>query len=39
VNCVNDIDEFKRMAPLTNVLYEGVLNLEKYNRYMLIGYR
>ena len=39
VNCVNDIDEFKQMAPLTNVLYEGVLNLEKYNRYMLIGYR
>jgi hypothetical protein len=39
INCVNDIDEFKKMAPLDNILYEGVLNLEKYNRFMLIGYR
>ena len=39
VNCVNNIDEFKKMAPLDNILYEGALNLEKYNRYMLIGYR
>jgi len=39
INCVNDIDEFKKMAPLDNILYEGELNLEKYNRYMLIGYR
>ena len=39
INCVNDIDEFKKIAPLDNILYEGVLNLEKYNRFMLIGYR
>ena len=39
INCVNSIDEFKKMAPLDNILYEGALNLEKYNRYMLIGYR
>jgi len=39
INCVNNMDEFKKTAPLDNVLYEGVLNLEKYNRYMLIGYR
>jgi hypothetical protein len=39
INCVNDIDEFKKMAPFDNILYEGVLNLEKYNRFMLIGYR
>ena len=39
VNCVNNIEEFKKVAPLDNILYEGVLNLEKYNRFMLIGYR
>jgi hypothetical protein len=39
INCVTDINEFKKMAPLDNILYEGTLNLEKYNRFMLIGYR
>jgi len=38
VNCVNDIDEFKQQAPLSNIIYEGELELEKYTRYMLIGY-
>jgi hypothetical protein len=27
------------MAPMSNILFEGTLNLEFYNRYMLIGYR
>jgi hypothetical protein len=39
VNCVNDIDEFKQQAPLSNIIYEGELELEKYTRYMIIGYK
>jgi len=38
VNCVKDINEFKQQAPLSNIIYEGELELEKYTRYMLIGY-
>ena len=37
VNCITSIDEFKKMCPMRDVKYEGVLNLDKYNRYMLIG--
>jgi len=39
VNCVNDINEFKRMSPMNTVLYSGELQLPKYYRFMLIGYR
>ena len=38
VNCVNSLDEFKIQASLSNIIYEGELELEKYTRYMLIGY-
>ena len=38
VNCVKDINQFKQQAPLSNIIYEGELELEKYTRYMLIGY-
>ncbi|MBF83636.1 MAG: hypothetical protein CL489_04085 [Acidobacteria bacterium] len=38
VNCVNSLDEFKQQAPLSNIIYEGKLELEKYTRYMIIGY-
>tara|TARA_B100000949_G_scaffold233244_1_gene249228 strand:+ start:771 stop:1460 length:690 start_codon:yes stop_codon:yes gene_type:complete len=38
VNCVKDINQFKQQAPLNNIIYEGSLELEKYTRYMLIGY-
>ena len=38
VNCVKDINQFKQQAPLSNIIYEGELELEKYIRYMLIGY-
>ena len=38
VNCVNSLDEFKQQAPLNNIIYEGSLELEKYTRYMIIGY-
>jgi len=37
VNCVNSLDEFKQRAPLSNIIYKGELELEKYTRYMLIG--
>ena len=39
VNCVKDITEFKQQAPLSNIIYEGELELEKYTRFMLIGYK
>ena len=39
VNCVKDINEFKQQAPLSNIIYEGELELEKYTRYMIIGYK
>ena len=39
VNCVVDQDEFDKMAPMSNVLYTGELELEKYTRFMRIGYK
>ena len=37
INCVNDVNHFKLIAPMTNYLYTGDLPLGKYTRYMLIG--
>ena len=37
-NCVDSLDKFKQQAPLSNFIYEGELELEKYTRYMIIGY-
>lgn len=39
VNCVNSCGEFADIAPMTTLLYEGQLPLEKYTRYMRIGYK
>tara|TARA_B100000900_G_C20597966_1_gene724214 strand:- start:912 stop:3644 length:2733 start_codon:yes stop_codon:yes gene_type:complete len=39
VNCVHNLDEFADMSPMNNLLYEGKLELEKYTRYMRIGYK
>jgi len=39
VNCVTDIEEFKTQAPMSEVLYSGELELPKYKRVMLIGYK
>jgi len=39
VNCVSNIQEFAEMTPMSNVLYEGELPLDKYTRYMRIGYK
>ena len=37
INCVNDVEHFKSIAPMTTYLYGGELILGKYTRYMLIG--
>lgn len=39
VNCVADVDEFIDTAPMTTVLYSGELELPKYTRFMIIGYK
>ena len=39
VNCVKDIKEFGNMARMTGPLYAGELDLPKYKRFMLIGYK
>jgi hypothetical protein len=39
VNCVNSLEDFKSMAPMSTLIYAGELELEKYSRYMIIGYR
>jgi hypothetical protein len=38
VNCSKDLVSFANQTPMTKVLYEGELSLEKYTRYMRIGY-
>lgn len=39
VNCVRDLAEFKRQAPLSDVLFEEARPFKKYRRFMLIGYK
>ena len=39
VNCVNDLDDFASQAPLSEILYDGELELPKYKRFMRIGYK
>lgn len=39
VNCVSNVKEFKKMAPMSQLLYSGKLKLPKYTRFMLIGYK
>lgn len=39
VNCVATIGEFKKMAPMSTILFEGQLNLQDYDRFMLVGIR
>ena len=39
VNCSADLDAFSKSAVMDNVLYEGELQLEKYTRFMKIGYK
>ncbi len=37
INCVNDVDHFKSIAPMQTYLFGGKLDLDKYTRYMIIG--
>ena len=39
VNCVEDQEELDFLTPMSDTLYLGTLTLEKYNRYMKIGYK
>ena len=39
VNCSKDLAEFEQQTPMSNCLYSGELVLDKYTRYMRIGYR
>lgn len=39
VNCVNNIEEFMTSTHISDVLYKGKLELPKYERFMLIGYK
>ena len=37
VNCVHSVDHMKKKFPMSEVLYEGELQLKGYKRFMLIG--
>jgi hypothetical protein len=39
VNCVEDCTQLRITAPMTTQLYAGELQLPKYKRFMLIGYK
>jgi hypothetical protein len=39
INCATDLDDFSKMASMEHVYFEGELELEKYTRYMKIGYK
>ena len=39
VNCSNSLQEFSDKAPMSKILYEGVLDLGQYKRFMKIGYK
>ena len=39
VNCVDSLNTFAKQTPMNEVLFEGIMKLSKYNRYMRIGYR
>jgi hypothetical protein len=39
VNCAESLEDFAKQTPMTQVLYEGELQLIDYTRYMRIGYK
>ena len=39
INCSKSLVDFGNSTPMSKVLFEGELPLEKYNRYMRIGYK
>lgn len=38
-NCSKDCYEFEQKAPMRSIFYKGTLELSKYNRFMIIGYK
>ena len=39
VNCVSSLREFKKQAANMDLLYEGILDMKRYKRFLLIGYK
>lgn len=39
VNCVKSIDDFISKSPMRDILFSGELDLKKYKRFMIIGYK
>lgn len=39
INCSKNLEEFSKSTPMSEVLYEGELDLRKYRRFMRIGYK
>ena len=39
VNCVSSLEEFAKQTPMSELLFEGELDLGKYKRFMRIGYK
>ena len=37
INCSHSLSEFIDSAPMSNIIYQGTLSLDKYDRYMVIG--
>ena len=37
INCMEDLDEFKEIYPLSRIWYDGSMTFEKYKRFMLVG--
>jgi len=37
INCSQSLSEFIDSAPMSKIIYQGTLSLDKYDRYMLIG--
>jgi len=37
INCSQSLDDFRKKSKLANIKYKGVLELPKYERYLLIG--
>ena len=38
-NCYGNLDEFRVATPMSKILFEGELQLEKYKRFMRIGFK
>ena len=39
VNCVPDVETFIQQAPMSRLMFNGVLQMKRYRRFMLIGYK